>query len=142
MITRKTTIEKADKLDVPLTTTSDESYMDDRQIQHFVSLLEAWKTNLMQEADSALTHLKQEHTHCSDPLDQAVQEEEFRGELMAHDRDLHLIHKIDAALNSIEKGEYGYCEDCGGEIGLRRLEARPTATKCIECKTIEEVREK
>jgi DnaK suppressor protein len=120
----------------------DETYMNERQCQHFAQILESWKNYLMQEVDVTVSHLKQEHAFYPDPVDQASQEEEFRLELRTRDRERHLIHKIEEAQHALELGDYGYCEDCSEEIGVRRLEARPTARKCIDCKTIEEIREK
>ena len=77
-----------------------------------------------------------------DPSDRATQESEFSLELRTRDRERKLIKKIDEALDAIGSGDYGYCESCGIEIGIRRLEARPTATLCIDCKTLDEIREK
>lgn len=119
-----------------------EEYMCDSQKEHFQRILLQWKQRLMEEVDATVGHLKDEHELYSDPLDQAAQEEEFRLELRARDRERRLIKKIEQSIDDIKKGDYGYCEDCGAEIGIRRLEARPTATKCIDCKTYQEIREK
>ncbi len=119
-----------------------EDYMNPQMSEHFSTILKTWKEHLMLEVDATVKHLKQEHAFYPDPVDQANQEEEFRLELRTRDRERHLIHKIDEAIVALEKGDYGYCEDCDAEIGVRRLEARPTATKCIDCKTIQEIREK
>ena len=119
-----------------------EEYMNDQQREYFKSKLKAWKKELMEEVDSTVVHLKEEETSHPDPLDRANREQDFNLELRARDRERKLIKKIEQALDSLESGEYGYCEDCGTEIGVQRLDARPTATKCIDCKTFEEIREK
>lgn len=119
-----------------------EEYMNDSQLEHFRNILNEWKKQLMEEVDSTVVHLKEDAASYSDPLDRASQEEGFNLELRTRDRERKLIKKIEQALDSIERGEYGFCEDCGTDIGIRRLEARPTATKCIDCKTFEEIREK
>ncbi len=119
-----------------------EEYMSERQLEHFASILNAWKKQLMQEVDKTVGHMKDDAAIFPDPLDRAVQEEEFSYELRTRDRERKLIHKIETALGSIESKEYGYCEECGAEIGIKRLEARPTANQCIDCKTFDEIREK
>lgn len=116
--------------------------MNDSQLQHFRSILLAWKRNLMEEVDRTVGHMKDEATNFPDPNDRATQEEEFSLELRTRDRERKLIKKIDESLERIDDDEYGYCEACGVEIGVRRLEARPTATMCIDCKTLEEIKEK
>ena len=119
-----------------------EEYMNDSQLKHFRSILLAWKRNLMEEVDRTVGHMKDEATNFPDPNDRATQEEEFSLELRTRDRERKLIKKIDESLERIDDDEYGYCEACGVEIGVRRLEARPTATMCIDCKTLEEIKEK
>lgn len=119
-----------------------EEYMNEKQKHHFRKILLQWKKQLMEEVDSTVGHLKEEANVYADPLDRASQEEGFNLELRTRDRERKLIKKIEQSLDSIEEGEYGYCEDCSAEIGIRRLEARPTASKCIDCKTFEEIREK
>lgn len=119
-----------------------EAYMNERQREHFRAILEMWRVRLMEEVDATVGHLKNEHESYADPVDQAAQEEEFRLELRARDRERRLIKKIEQSLDDLGTSDYGYCEDCGSEIGIRRLEARPTATKCIDCKTYQEIREK
>jgi DnaK suppressor protein len=119
-----------------------EEYMNDAQLRHFVGILRAWKQGLMEEVDRTVGHMKDEATNFPDPNDRATQEEEFNLELRTRDRERKLIKKIDEALESIDDHDYGYCEACGIEIGVRRLEARPTATMCIDCKTLEELKEK
>jgi DnaK suppressor protein len=120
----------------------DEEYMSKSQLEHFRKILLSWKAQLMEEVDRTLHHMQNDAANFPDPTDRATQESEFSLELRTRDRERKLIKKIDEALERIETGDYGYCETCGVEIGLRRLEARPTATQCIDCKTIEELREK
>lgn len=119
-----------------------EEYMSDEQLQHFTAILNNWKSELMEEVDRTVHHMQDEAANFPDPNDRATQESEFSLELRTRDRERKLIKKINEALKSIETGEYGYCETCGIEIGIRRLEARPTATLCIDCKTLDEIREK
>ena len=109
---------------------------------HFRNLLNAWKDDLMAEVDRTVHHMQDEAANYPDPSDRATQEEEFNLELRTRDRERKLIKKIEKTLNSIETDDFGYCEACGIEIGVRRLEARPTATLCIDCKTLEEIKEK
>lgn len=120
----------------------DEPYMGDAQKDHFRNLLTIWKKQLMEEVDRTVDHMKSDASNFADPADRATQEEEFALELRARDRERKLIKKIDESLVLIDNDEYGYCEACGVDIGIRRLEARPTATLCIDCKTLEEVKEK
>ena len=119
-----------------------EEYMSDGQIKHFREILEAWKAELMSEVDRTVDHMKDEAANFPDPADRATQEEEFSLELRTRDRERKLIKKIDDTMSLISSGEYGYCETCGVEIGLRRMEARPTATQCIDCKSLDEIKEK
>ncbi|MGH8556793.1 MAG: RNA polymerase-binding protein DksA [Methylococcales bacterium] len=119
-----------------------EEYMNEAQIEHFRSILENWKSELMQEVDRTVHHMQDDAANFPDPNDRATQESEFGLELRNRDRERKLIKKIDESLASLDTGEYGYCESCGIDIGLRRLEARPTATLCIDCKTLDEIREK
>lgn len=119
-----------------------EEYMNERQIEHFRNILLTWKSELMQEVDRTVHHMQDEAANFPDPNDRATQESEFSMELRARDRERKLIKKIDEALMHLDNDEYGYCETCGVEIGIRRLEARPTATQCIDCKTLDEIREK
>jgi DnaK suppressor protein len=133
----------SDTLDfAPYTTVDNEEYMNDKQKEHFVSILMNWKTELLGEVDKTVTHMKDEVTNFPDPNDRASQEEEFALELRTRDRERKLIKKIEESMADIEEDEYGYCESCGVEIGIRRMEARPTATQCIDCKTLEEIKEK
>jgi len=119
-----------------------EEYMSDGQEAHFRAVLEAWKKDLMEEVDRTVHHMKDEAANFPDPNDRATQETDFSLELRTRDRERKLIKKIDEALDRLDAQDYGYCESCGVEIGIRRLEARPTATLCIDCKTLEEIREK
>lgn len=119
-----------------------EEYMNEKQRTHFKALLLAWKQELMEEVDRTVTHMKDEAANFPDPADRATQEEEFSLELRARDRERKLIRKIDATIETIDADDYGFCEQCGVEIGIRRLEARPTATLCVDCKTLDEIREK
>ena len=119
-----------------------EEYMNDVQIKHFETILKNWKSELMHEVDRTVLHMQDDAANFPDPNDRATQESEFSLELRTRDRERRLIKKIDEALKEIESGGYGFCESCGIEIGIRRLEARPTATLCIDCKTLDEIREK
>jgi DnaK suppressor protein len=126
----------------PYESAKGEEYMNDEQEAHFRAILDAWKANLMQEVDRTVHHMQDEAANFPDPNDRATQESEFSLELRTRDRERKLIKKIDEALEKLDNHEYGYCESCGVEIGIRRLEARPTATQCIDCKTLDEIREK
>jgi DnaK suppressor protein len=119
-----------------------EEYMSPEQRAHFETILKAWKQSLEDEVARTVTHMQDEAANFPDPTDRATQEEEFRLELRARDRERKLIKKINSSLSEIQNGEYGYCESCGVDIGIRRLEARPTATLCIDCKTLDEIKEK
>ncbi|QQS54331.1 MAG: RNA polymerase-binding protein DksA [Candidatus Competibacteraceae bacterium] len=119
-----------------------EEYMNDQQKNHFRAILLAWKQELMEEGRRAVTSMQDEPLNLPDPNDRASQEEEFTINLRARDRERKLLHKIDKALGRLASDDYGYCEGCGVEIGLRRLEARPTAELCIDCKHLEEEKEK
>jgi DnaK suppressor protein len=121
-----------------------EPYMNDRQRKHFSNILLAWKSELMEEVDRTVSHMKDEAANFPDPADRATQEEEFSLELRTRDRERKLIKKIESTLELIEQknSDYGYCDSCGVEIGIKRLEARPTANLCIDCKTLDEIREK
>ncbi|QLC73783.1 RNA polymerase-binding protein DksA [Pseudomonas sp. LPB0260] len=119
-----------------------EEYMSEPMRAHFTGILNKWKLELMQEVDRTVHHMQDEAANFPDPADRASQEEEFSLELRARDRERKLIKKIDETLELIEENEYGWCDSCGVEIGIRRLEARPTATLCIDCKTLAEIKEK
>lgn len=122
--------------------TDGEEYMNDNQLAHIEKILIAWRQSLMEEVDRTVTHMKDEAANFPDPSDRASQEEEFNIELRTRDRERKLIKKIEDALERLREDEFGYCEACGIEIGLRRLEARPTATLCIDCKTLSEIKER
>jgi DnaK suppressor protein len=119
-----------------------EEYMNEAQLAHFEKILNNWKADLRAEVDRTVHHMQDDAANFPDPSDRATQESEFSLELRTRDRERKLIKKIDEAIDSIGSGDYGYCESCGIEIGIRRLEARPTATLCIDCKTLDEIREK
>lgn len=119
-----------------------EEYMNEAQIKHFEGILNNWKAELMEEVDRTVLHMQDDAANFPDPNDRATQESEFSLELRTRDRERKLIKKIDESLADIESGDYGFCESCGIDIGVRRLEARPTAVLCIDCKTLDEIREK
>ena len=119
-----------------------EEYMNPKQLGHFRKILEGWKAELSQDIDRTVHTMQDEATIFADPNDRASQESDMALELRNRDRERKLIKKIDETIAKIDAGDYGYCESCGVEIGLKRLEARPTATLCIDCKTLDELREK
>ena len=119
-----------------------ENYMGKSQLNHFRSILNEWKAELSQDMDRTVHTMQDELTSHADPNDRASQESDMALELRNRDRERKLIKKIDETLRNIESQDYGYCNGCGEEIGLKRLEARPTATLCIDCKTLDEIREK
>ncbi len=127
---------------VPYQITEGEEYMNDEQLAHFRQLLLNWKQELMEEVDRTVQHLKEDASNFADPADRATQEEEFSLELRTRDRERKLIKKINETLEKIDDGDYGFCDACGIEIGIRRLEARPTATLCVDCKSLAEIKEK
>ena len=116
--------------------------MNKKQLAHFRSILEALKVELSQDIDRTVHTMQDEATVFADPNDRASQESDMALELRNRDRERKLIKKIEETIAKIESQDYGYCESCGVEIGLKRLEARPTATLCIDCKTLDELREK
>jgi len=119
-----------------------EEYMNARQLAHFRAILDAFKQELSQDIDRTVHTMQDEATVFADPNDRASQESDMALELRNRDRERKLIKKIDETIGKIESGDYGYCDSCGVEIGLQRLEARPTASLCIDCKTLDELREK
>ncbi len=119
-----------------------EEYMNAKQRTHFRKILEALKSELSQDIDRTVHTMQDEATVFADPNDRASQESDMALELRNRDRERKLIKKIDETIAKIDAEDYGYCESCGVEIGLKRLEARPTATLCIDCKTLDELREK
>jgi len=121
---------------------ANEEYMDTPQQDHFKKILDAWRIQLREEVDRTVTHMQDEAANFPDPVDRAAQEEEFSLELRTRDRERKLIKKIEKTLQLIEEDDFGFCKSCGIEIGIRRLEARPTADLCIECKTLAEIKER
>lgn len=119
-----------------------EEYMNPRQLGHFRKMLEEMKRELSQDIDRTVHTMQDEATIFADPNDRASQESDMSLELRNRDRERKLIKKIDETITRIDAAEYGYCESCGVEIGLKRLEVRPTATLCIDCKTLDELRER
>jgi DnaK suppressor protein len=119
-----------------------EEYMNPKQLAHFKQMLEAMKRDLSQDIDRTVHTMQDEATIFADPNDRASQESDMSLELRNRDRERKLIKKIDETIARIDAEDYGYCDSCGVEIGLKRLEARPTATLCIDCKTLDELREK
>ena len=116
--------------------------MSERQLDYFRGLLTDWKKSILSAAEGTLQSLQSGPLREPDPNDRATQESEFSMELRTRDRERKLIRKIEEASRRIETNDYGYCDSCGVEIGIRRLEARPTATLCIECKELDEIRER
>ncbi|MCB1889581.1 MAG: RNA polymerase-binding protein DksA [Rhodocyclaceae bacterium] len=119
-----------------------EEYMNEKQLDHFRQILDSLKQELVEDIEQTVHTMQDEATVFADPNDRASQESDIALELRNRDRERKLIKKIDKTLDRIREGEYGYCDSCGVEIGLKRLEARPTATLCIDCKTLEEMRER
>lgn len=126
----------------PYVEKKNEEYMNENQRKHFKQILQAWRRELMEEVDRTVNHMKDEAANFPDPADRATQEEEFSLELRTRDRERKLIKKIDKTLLRVEDNDYGFCDQCGVDIGIRRLEARPTADLCVDCKTLDEIKEK
>jgi DnaK suppressor protein len=126
----------------PYQPTPGEIYMNERQLEHFRQILLAWKRELMEEVDRTVHHMQDEASNFPDPNDRATQESEFGLELRTRDRERKLLKKIDSALERIDDGSYGYCEETGEEIGLKRLEARPVATLSLEAQERRELAER
>lgn len=126
----------------PYQAKSGEAYMSPAQEAHFRAILTAWRNELMEEVDRTVDHMKTDSVHCPDPNDRATQESDMGLELRTRERERILINKIVKALHKLDDHEYGYCESCGVEIGIQRLEARPTADLCIDCKTKQEALER
>ena len=126
----------------PYRSKKSEKYMNKNQQRHFLGMLTAWKEALIEEQEKTEQLIQQDQSNFPDSLDRAAKEEEFMLELRKRERERKLIAKIDLSLKDLEDNLYGYCESCGVEIGIKRLEARPTATKCIDCKTVDEIKEK
>tara|TARA_B100001173_G_scaffold286798_1_gene274719 strand:+ start:68 stop:649 length:582 start_codon:yes stop_codon:yes gene_type:complete len=119
-----------------------EKYMSAAMKRHFIAVLLLWKEHLLDEMQKTFDHLRAKGETYADPVDRASQEEEFAFELRTRDRERKLINKISTSIEKIKQDDYGWCESCGDEIGVKRLEARPTATHCIDCKTLDEIKER
>ena len=126
----------------PYKVKKNEKYMSAAMKRHFIAVLLLWKEHLKEEMQKTFDHLKTKGETYADPVDRASQEEEFAFELRTRDRERKLINKIAISIEQIKQDDYGWCESCGDEIGIKRLEARPTATHCIDCKTLDEIKEK
>jgi DnaK suppressor protein len=126
----------------PYVEKKDEEYMSKKMLEHFRTILNAWKQELLEEVSRTVHSMQDETANHPDPNDRASQETDMSLELRSRDRERKLIKKIEEATAKIDSNDYGYCETCGVEIGVQRLEARPTATLCIDCKTLDEIREK
>ncbi|MFZ5502650.1 MAG: RNA polymerase-binding protein DksA [Pseudomonadota bacterium] len=135
-------VETSNKTFTPYKAKPGEKYMSAKQLAHFKKMMLDIKAGLGADIDRAVHTMQDEATVFADPNDRATQEADVSLELRNRDRERKLIRKIDETLAKIEAKDYGYCENCGVEIGLGRLEARPTATLCIDCKTLDEIREK
>ncbi len=133
---------QANKTVAPYKAKKGEAYMNPNQLEHFRNVLNGIKQGLSEDIDRTVHTMQDEATVFADPNDRASQESDMSLELRNRDRERKLIKNIDKMLNRIEAGDYGYCDKCGVEIGLSRLEARPTATLCIDCKTLDEIRER
>ena len=147
VVTKKATIKKAavKKRTSPISSykgRKGEKYMSAAMKKHFNAVLIDWREHLKEEMQKTFDHLKNKGESYADPIDRASQEEEFAFELRTRDRERKLINKIAASIEQIKQDDYGYCYACGIEIGVKRLEARPTATQCIDCKTLDEIKEK
>ena len=119
-----------------------EPYMGDVQSVHFREILNAWKKELLDDINKTMSVMQDENINLPDPNDRATLETDRSLELRTRDRERKLVKKINDSLVDLDKGDYGYCEDCGVDIGIKRLEARPTASLCIDCKSLSEIREK
>jgi DnaK suppressor protein len=135
-------LELSKKTFAPYAPKKGEEYMSAKQRGHFRKILESLKAELSEEIDRTVHTMQDEATVFADPNDRASQESDMALELRNRDRERKLIKKIDETIARIDANEYGWCDSCGVEIGLKRLEARPTATLCIDCKTLDEMRER
>ena len=149
-ITKKTTAKKSERYEEsqflasikPYSLKKNERYMNVKQKQHFLDILVSWKEQLQIEQDRTADKIQKNVSHFPDESDRATHEEEFTLELRTRERERKLLSKIKESIEDLKSDDYGYCASCGIEIGIRRLEARPTATRCIDCKTIEEIHER
>ena len=137
-----TTIANNKSKIAPYKAKKNEKYMSVAMKRHFVAVLLLWKEHLKDEMQKTFDHLRTKGETYADPMDRASQEEEFAFELRTRDRERKLINKIGVSIEQLKQDDYGWCESCGDEIGIKRLEARPTATHCIHCKTLDEIKEK
>ncbi len=119
-----------------------EKYMNPNQVDHFRDILIAWKTNLLDEVSRTINLMQDENINHPDPNDRASQETDMSLELRNRDRERKLLKKIDQTIARVDSDDYGWCDRCGIEIGIRRLEARPTAELCVDCKTLNEIKER
>tara|TARA_B100001175_G_C19382304_1_gene577155 strand:- start:365 stop:949 length:585 start_codon:yes stop_codon:yes gene_type:complete len=126
----------------PYSLKKNEKYMNAKQKKHFISILDSWSEQLQIEQDRTADKIQENVTNFPDESDRATHEEEFTLELRTRERERRLLSKINESIDDLKSNDYGYCASCGIEIGIRRLEARPTATRCIDCKTIEEIHER
>ncbi len=126
----------------PYVMSPDEEYMNEEQLAHFRNILVKWSESLVNEVNRTVDHMQEDASNFSDPADRATQEEEFTLELRARDRERKLIRKIEKTIARVDADDYGFCDACGIEIGLQRLEVRPTADLCIDCKSTEEIKER
>ena len=139
---KKSTVDSPFRNFTPYKVKRGEAYMGPKQLDHFRHILIGWRQELMEEVDRTVHHMQDEAANFPDPADRATQEEEFSIELRTRDRERKLIKKIDQTIDRLDQEDYGYCDTCGVEIGLRRLEARPTATQCVDCKSLDEIKER
>ena len=142
IVSNPSDFESFAKTFTPYRPNKNEKYMNKSQQKHFIFILNSWKQALESEQEKTEQLIQQDQSNFPDSLDRAAKEEEFMLELRKRERERKLILKIDLSLKDIEDDLYGYCETCGIEIGIKRLEARPTATQCIDCKTVDEIKEK
>ena len=143
MATKKSKSLDASQLDfTPYKAKKGEEHMSPAQVEHFKGILMQWKNSLMGEVDRTVHHMQDEASNFPDPNDRATQEADFSLELRTRDRERKLIKKIDESLNMLDTAEYGFCDSCGIDIAIKRLEARPTASQCIDCKSLDEIKEK
>jgi len=142
MARTRTTVSKLIHGVEPYKPAKGEEYLNPEQQAHFRQILEAWRDELLVGSSKTVTSMQDETINHPDPTDRASQETEISLELRSRDRERKLLKKINESLDILEAGDYGFCENCGIDIGLKRLEARPTATLCIDCKTLEEIRER
>ncbi|RZO98581.1 MAG: RNA polymerase-binding protein DksA [Gammaproteobacteria bacterium] len=142
IVTNPSDFESFAKTFTPYRPNKTEKYMNKSQKKHFISILSAWKLALETEQEKTEQLIQKDQSNFPDSLDRAAKEEEFMLELRKRERERKLILKIEMSLKDIDDDLYGFCETCGIEIGIKRLEARPTATQCIDCKTVDEIKEK